>query len=269
MKDKNLLIQNGVDVAKSLELFGDMDMYNESLGDFLAEIENKLYKIGHFKEMGDMPNYAILTHSLKSDAKYFGFTKLAELAYSHELKGKENNVAFVNDNYAPLVSEANRIVALVKQYLNGAPVVSQTNISAPAGNCIQTSNNMQSILIADDSDIIKNFVKKIFAGSYNVLTANDGEEAIRFIEQNPSYNIRALLLDLNMPKVDGFKVLQFMTENNLFKTIPVSVITGNDNREIDLNAFQYPIVDILKKPFSEEAIKRTLEKTIMAHSILR
>ena len=51
MKDKNLLLQNGIDLEKSLELFGDMNMYDESLGDFIREIDNKMYKISHFKEM--------------------------------------------------------------------------------------------------------------------------------------------------------------------------------------------------------------------------
>ena len=264
MKDKNILIQNGVDVNKSLELFGDMEMYDESLGDFLAEIDNKLYKIGHFKEMGDMLNYAILTHSLKSDAKYFGFTKLAEIAYAHELQSKENNIAFVNGNYGVLIAEANRIVALVKQYLiSSASVSSIQNIESARPT---TQNCINSILVADDSDIIKNFVKKIFINRFNVLCANDGAEAIKIIEQNSIYNIKAILLDLNMPNVDGFKVLDFMKEKNLFKILPVSVITGNDNRDIDLNAFQYPIVDILKKPFSEEAVKHIVDKTISSYS---
>lgn len=257
MKDKNILIQNGVDIEKSLELFGDMEMYDESLGDFLAEVDNKLFKISHFKEKGDMPNYAILVHSLKSDARYFGFVKLAELAYAHELQSKANNTAFVNENYDALMAEANRIVALVKQYLvSGAaptPIVKQ-----PEPN-VQINN--EYILVADDSDIIKNFVKNIFTGQFNVLCANDGAEAIKLIEEHSSY-IKAALLDLNMPNVDGFKVLEYMKEKNLFLLIPVSVITGNDNKEIDLNAFQYPIVDILKKPFSEQAVKNIVDKTI-------
>ena len=270
MRDKNVLIKNGVDVHKSLELFGDMEMYDESLGDFLAEIGNKLYKIGHFKEMRDMPNYAILAHSLKSDARYFGFTKLADLSYEHELKSKEKNVVFVNDNYDCLITEANRIVELVKQYLtstvNTSSPVNVNPVQSVQNNtveiCQTESTNLKSILVVDDSDIIKNFVKKIFISKYHVLTASDGAEAIKMIEQNQTYNIKAILLDLNMPNVDGFKVLEYMKERNLFGIAPVSIITGNDNREIDLNAFQYPIVDIIKKPFSEQAIKHIVEKTI-------
>ena len=64
-----------------------------------------------------MPNYAILVHSLKSDSKYLGFMKLAELAYNHEMASKENNQAFVDENYNELMDEAMRIYNVVKKYV--------------------------------------------------------------------------------------------------------------------------------------------------------
>ena len=91
MKDVNLLVNNGVNVNKALELFGDMATYDDTLVTFLNDAENKLKQIDDYKEKADMANYAILVHSLKSDAKYFGFDKLAELAYDHEMKSKAND----------------------------------------------------------------------------------------------------------------------------------------------------------------------------------
>ena len=76
MKDRSFLENNGVDVEKGLELLGDMDMYNETMGDFLNEINEKYPNAKNYKELGDMPNYAILVHSIKSDSKYLGFTHL-------------------------------------------------------------------------------------------------------------------------------------------------------------------------------------------------
>ena len=115
--DRSYLEQNGVDVEKGLELLGDMDMYNETIEDFLSEINEKYPKAKEYKELGDMPNYAILVHSIKSDSKYLGFTKLAELAYEHELKSKESDIEFVNSNFASLEAEINRIINIVKTYL--------------------------------------------------------------------------------------------------------------------------------------------------------
>ena len=115
--DRNYLEQNGVDVEKGLELLGDMDMYNETMEDFLNEINEKYPNTKAYKEAGDMPNYAILVHSIKSDSKYLGFTRLAELAYDHELKSKENDIDYVNNNFSSLEEEINRIINIVKTYL--------------------------------------------------------------------------------------------------------------------------------------------------------
>ena len=108
----------GADIDKSLELLGDMDTYYDTANDFSVEVVDKLKNIEEYKNSNDMPNYAILVHSLKSDAKYLGFTKLAELALNHELESKQNNSVYVNDNYEELMKEANRVVDVIKNYLD-------------------------------------------------------------------------------------------------------------------------------------------------------
>ena len=76
MKDKEFLIQNGVNVEKSLELFGDMETYNDTLKVFIEDIVSKKENLNKYKEIADMANYAIYAHSIKSDARYFGFDHL-------------------------------------------------------------------------------------------------------------------------------------------------------------------------------------------------
>lgn len=117
--DISLLTDNGVDINSSLELLGDMDMYNDTAQDFLNESETRLRQLKEYKETFDMPNYAILVHAMKSDSKYLGFTKLAELSYNHEMASKANDIDYVNDNYQELIQEANRIIGLVKKYIGG------------------------------------------------------------------------------------------------------------------------------------------------------
>lgn len=115
--DTNILTNNGVDINKGLELLGDMEMYNETLKDFLTESETRLPNIVKFYNEGDMPNYSVLVHAMKSDSKYLGFDKLAELSYNHEMASKGNDTAYVAANIQELLTEANRIIAVVKQYL--------------------------------------------------------------------------------------------------------------------------------------------------------
>ena len=253
MIDVNLLTSNGVNVDQSLELFGDMDTYNDTLEEFLAGVGEKLENIKKYKEASDMANYAILVHSLKSDSKYLGFTKLAELSYNHEMQSKANNVDYVYANYDELMQEAQRIVTLVEEYLGKKAEV----------KVFEQPSNVEkdkTILVVDDSSIIRTFIQRVFNDTYNVMIANDGREALEIVNSNQ--NIVAMLLDLNMPNVNGFEVLEYFKTNGLFTKIPVSIITGDDSKETVTRAFTYPIADVLAKPFNERDVKRVVEKTL-------
>ena len=93
--------------------------------------------------------------------------------------------------------------------------------------------------------------------------AKDGAEAIDIITANKDNDkIKAILLDLNMPKVDGFAVLEFMRQSGMLETIPVSIISGDSSKETIDRAFTYGIVDMLGKPFNADDVKRVVEKNI-------
>jgi CheY-like chemotaxis protein/HPt (histidine-containing phosphotransfer) domain-containing protein len=253
MRDVNILTSNGVNVAKSLELFGDMETYDQTLEDFLSAVEEKINNLNKYKEETDMPSYAIDVHGLKSDARYLGFEALGELAYDLELKSKANEVLYILDNHEKLIDEAKKCLNIARQYLG-----KEVTVSTPEIVVIKD----EAILVVDDSNLVANFIKKIFDDRFEVYIASDGAKAIEMIEQDTTGKIKGCLLDLNMPNVNGFEVLEYFQKNNLFVKIPVSIITGNDTKDSVENAFVYPIVDLLSKPFNERDIKRIIEKTI-------
>ncbi len=115
---KDFLIKKGIDLDKALELLGDMEMYDITLKDFLDEADNKWLRIRSYKQAKDMENYAIEVHSLKSDSKYLGFMGLANIAYEHELKSKEKDIDFVNENFGRLENEYNKVMTIIDQYNN-------------------------------------------------------------------------------------------------------------------------------------------------------
>ena len=115
--DENYLLENGVNYKKSIELLGDLETYNDMLSDWFKESQNKFEQLKLFKLRHDMPNYAIAVHALKSDSKYFGFDKLAELSYNHEMKSKENDQDYVLNNFHELELEFFRISNVVETYL--------------------------------------------------------------------------------------------------------------------------------------------------------
>jgi len=262
MKDTKVLTDNGVDLQKSLELFGDMATYDQMLEDFLREVGGKLENARKYKEDGDMPNYAIVVHSLKSDCKYFGMFALADKFYEHELAGKKNDYFFVTNNFDSLVNETNHMVGVLKRYMGIEVQEELAGNNTVSAEPVVGANGKQIILVVDDSNIIRNFIQKIFEGKYEVKLANDGEEAISIIGNTPKSQMACMFLDLNMPNVDGFQVLEYFKNSNLFSEIPVSIITGIDDKETIDRAFTYPIVDMIKKPFNEASIKNVAIKTI-------
>ena len=114
--NETFLRENGVDLDKALELLGDIEMYNMTITDFLSEVEEKWQNIINYKNTNDMENYAIEVHSLKSDSKYLGFMSLADIAYQHELKSKENDSSFVNEHFSELETEYNKALNIAKKY---------------------------------------------------------------------------------------------------------------------------------------------------------
>jgi len=114
--NETFLRNSGVDMDKSLELLGDMEMYNMTFNDFANELESKWSKIEQEKLSSDTENYSIDVHSLKSDCKYLGFYDLADIAYEHELKSKENDIDFINKNFDRLELEYEKVLHIVKEY---------------------------------------------------------------------------------------------------------------------------------------------------------
>lgn len=119
-----------------------------------------------------------------------------------------------------------------------------------------------TILVVDDSNITRSLIEKVYKDQYKVLMASNGREAIDIVDTMPDGVIVAILLDLNMPDLDGFAVLDYFKEKGLFNRIPVSIITGDSSRETIDRVMTYNVVDVLIKPFSTFDIEKTVSKMI-------
>lgn len=117
MKNIDILKKANIDVDSGIELLGDIEMYNETLQDFLDESVDRMKRIETSYNSEDMASYTIDVHAMKGDSNYLGFTKLAELSLEHQLKAQDNNLDYVKENYNDLIKEANRIIDTVKKYL--------------------------------------------------------------------------------------------------------------------------------------------------------
>lgn len=117
-----------------------------------------------------------------------------------------------------------------------------------------------TVIVADDSELIVNIMKKALEDEYEVIGAKDGREAINALSM--SNNIVCMLLDLNMPVYNGFMVLDYFKDNDLFNKVPVFIISGDDSKDTIERAFTYNIVDMLNKPFSVLNVKDAVNRAI-------
>ena len=262
MKSITFLEEKGIDVKSSLDLFGDIEKYNDKLGEFLIGIHTKIKQLIVFMQNKDLTNYANCVRSMKNDAKFYGFNNLGNMADEHENKSMAGDLYYITEHINDLIQETNNAIVAIQEYMNG-------NDAEPTVTVTKSDELTEdTILVVDDSNIVRNFVKRIFAEKYNVGTANDGEEALKIIEANKDNgHIKAILLDLRMPKIDGFGVLEHMRSNGLLEKIPVSIISGDSTKETIDRAFTYNIVDMLNKPFNDRSISMVVENTLMRNEL--
>lgn len=163
----------------------------------------------------------------------------------------------------------------IKEYINN--IFSNVSINHPSLNkaitektISSTNYNKPSILIIDDSLVIRNSLKRIFEDNFKIIMSSSGNNGIEIIKKNilnasrndTHENIVCILLDLIMTDGDGFKVLDFLKTNNLLSKIPVAIISGDESRETRKRVYKYDIVDMLEKPFNNEMIKKRITKII-------
>ncbi|MDE7444930.1 MAG: response regulator [Lachnospiraceae bacterium] len=112
----------------------------------------------------------------------------------------------------------------------------------------------QQILIVDDEEINRVILRGLFQDEYQIVEAGNGQEAIAQIEKNN--NIVLILLDIVMPVMNGFGVLDHMKNHDLLEKIPVILITGETVIDSDDQAYAYGVADVMHKPFYPHIVKR-------------
>lgn len=150
------------------------------------------------------------------------------------------------------------INTIIEEYMNN-----QTTKNSSVLETEPIDPNKKRIFIVDDSSIVRNYLEKLLKEDYSIDMASDGEEAIHKLEnRNQEHGYDAILLDLMMPNVDGFGVLDYLAKEN--SNIPVVVISGDNTGPTIARAFRYNVMDMIEKPFDsktiEEKMKRILEK---------
>ena len=110
------------------------------------------------------------------------------------------------------------------------------------------------ILVVDDIQINRDILEEILEDKYIIIKAENGVEALKKIDKEKD-DLAMILLDLMMPELDGFGVLEGLKKRDLLKRIPVVVISSESSPEKEKRCFDYGVSDFVRKPFNESLVK--------------
>ena len=119
------------------------------------------------------------------------------------------------------------------------------------------------ILIVDDVEINRMMLDAILSDEYDITEAADGHEAIEQLKQTQSSDYpTAILLDIMMPKIDGYGVMGYLKSTPALVNIPVIIITAAEDKEVEQEFLTEGAVDFIHKPFEPEIVKARVVNAI-------
>lgn len=120
------------------------------------------------------------------------------------------------------------------------------------------------ILVTDDSEINRVMLTEMLGKKYDFLYAGNGLEAIDLLEHEK--DIALMLLDVNMPEMDGLDVLRVMNERQWIEDIPVIIISAEDGSEFISKAYSLGVTDYISRPFHTVVVQRRVENTLLIYA---
>ena len=121
-----------------------------------------------------------------------------------------------------------------------------------------------TILIVDDSELNRVMLAAMLGENYEILEASDGIEALSVIQKYET-SIDLVLLDIVMPGMDGFEVLKVMNQKHWIDTIPVIMISAENDTSYMEKAYELGATDYIKRPYESYIIHRRITNTLMLY----
>lgn len=120
------------------------------------------------------------------------------------------------------------------------------------------------ILIADDSYMNREILSDILGDTYVYSMAENGVQAVELMQEDP--NIDLIMLDINMPEMDGFGVLEFMKKWHCIDEIPVIIISSENDASFIRRAYDMGAADYISRPFDLAVVRRRVSNTLMLYA---
>ena len=161
-----------------------------------------------------------------------------------------------------VVRHADRLMYQAKTQKNSVIVVGEEDHPVYEKG---STEQKQQILIVDDSEMNRAILTEILNADYRILEACDGEECLEKLHQHAG-DIALVLLDLVMPKMDGFEVLDYMNRNHTIEDLPVVMISSEDSEASIRRAYEMGVSDYVSRPFDSRVVYRRVVNTLKLYA---
>ena len=158
------------------------------------------------------------------------------------------------------VEHAERLATYAKMQKNTVITEQQPERTAAA-----PVHRRQSVLIVDDSELNRKMLGQMLGSRFDIAEAASGEACLQLLEQNAT-GISIVLLDIHMPGIDGFTVLEEMNQKNLLEQIPVIMISSEDTVDAVRRAFDLGASDYISRPFDAKVVYQRIINTIQLYA---
>ncbi len=129
----------------------------------------------------------------------------------------------------------------------------------------QLSHSKQVILIADDSELNRAILAEMLGEDYLIVEAENGAEAMRVVHERGE-TLDLLLLDINMPELDGFQVLEALNEEQRIGELPVVMISSENGYSFVERSYDLGASDYISRPFDARVVRRRVLNTLMLYA---
>ncbi len=122
------------------------------------------------------------------------------------------------------------------------------------------------ILIIDDHDAVRLLLGLTLKDNYNVITKRDGIDGMAWLAAGNIPDL--IILDMQMPRLNGLDFLKQLRSSGMFKLIPVLLVSANDNEREITESFDLGIIDFISKPFNPVKLKEKIHQALQKPSFL-
>ena len=158
-------------------------------------------------------------------------------------------VMFTHGRLEEAITKADRLMYMAKGHKN----IVVTRWEQKQNTDKMEKRNLPQLLVVDDSEMNREILKEILGKEYRILEACDGEEALKMLEQYGP-EISLVLLDIIMPKMDGFEVLAYMNRDKWIEDIPVIMISSEGSESYIRRAYELGASDYISRPFDTKVV---------------